>query len=63
MAGETPRLAQQRVKRMLRDMQDGAFVVLAFPEGDGDDLRIYASGLDPEKMRKIEEFVEAVINE
>lgn len=63
MDQDTPRLAQQRAKRMLRDMQTGAFVVLAFPNDNSDDLRIYASGLTPAKMRKIEAFVEAVINE
>jgi hypothetical protein len=64
MASDTPpRLAQQRAKRMLRDMQDGAFAVLAFPDGDAESVRIYASGLDESKMRKIEQFVQAVINE
>lgn len=63
MAPGIPRIAQHRAKRMIRDLQSGAFVVLAFPEDDSDDLRIYVSGLDPEKMRRIEQFVETVINE
>jgi hypothetical protein len=60
---DTPRLSQQRAKRMLRDMEQGAFAVLAWPDGSTDSIRIYASGLDARKMQRIEAFIEAVINE
>lgn len=60
---EPPTLARQRTRRMLRDMQDGAFAVLAFPDGNPDSIRIYASGLDADKLRRIEQFIDAVIHE
>lgn len=64
MAQDPPdALARQRTRRMLRDMQKGPFAVLAFPDDDADNLRIYASGLDEDKLRRIERFIESVINE
>lgn len=58
MSAQTPepvRLGTQRAKRMLRDLQDAPFVVLAFTDGE---LRIYTKGLDDAAMRKVEELVE-----
>lgn len=50
-------LAVQRVKRLLGDIATGPFVTVIF---DGDDLRVYASGLDAEKLAQVERLVESL---
>lgn len=53
------RLGAQRAKRLLRDLADEPFIALVFP-GDGD-AKIYVKGVSPDKMVKIQKFVEQVL--
>jgi hypothetical protein len=50
-------LAVRRVKGLLRDIAEGPFVALIF---DGDDLRVYASGLDADKLHIVEQVIESL---
>lgn len=50
-------LAAQRAKRLLADIAEGPFVAVIF---DGDDLRVYASGLDADKLAQVETLVESL---
>lgn len=52
---EPTRLGTARARRMLSDLKEAPFVVLAFTDGE---LRVYAKGLDEAALQKVQELVE-----
>jgi hypothetical protein len=58
---EPSRLGAQRAKRLLRDLADQPFIALVMPD-DGD-TKIYVKGVSPDKMLRIQKFVERVLSE
>lgn len=56
-------LAKRRAEAFLRDVATEPFVALVFPASEADRIKVYVSGMTPEKLHRIEAFVEQVMAE
>jgi hypothetical protein len=58
---EPKTLAGQRVRHLLRDLADEPFIALVIPEAG--DVKVYVSGVSPEKLTQIKRLVEEALAE